>query len=270
MSLACAMAAVALTLRAVLAPAPAADRPWERSLWLTLGALAKPPQLALILIEATRHPMREWPRHWRTAAVVTLPPVIVSFAWAIASSADVAAYRLTEGMGVPAREFDPLWKLAHMFSEPLLFPRLLLHSFIDYGAQLWRQLIGVLGWLDVPLASWTYPALTVLLVASFFASLGADRTTGRRIAAAAALAALGYCFSVFLIFFLVWTALDATQIDGVQGRYFVAALPAAAAVPAALLRRGLSARMQMTIALAAAVISCAAAVEAVLRTDWNF
>jgi hypothetical protein len=267
-SLACAMMAVALMLRGVLSPA--ADRPWQQSLWLALGALAKPPQLALVLLEAMKRPARAWPREWKAAAAVVLPSVIVTWLWTIASSADVAAYRLLEFMDVRPEEFDPIWKLQFMLHEPLLFPRLLVHSFTDYGVQMWQQLIGVLGWLDTPLAGWTYPVLTTLMLASFFGPLDTDRATGRRIALACGLAVAGYCFAVFFIFFLVWTALDATQIDGVQGRYFVPALPAVALGTAALVRRGLSENMRAAIALAAAALSCAAAFQAVLRVDWNW
>ena len=266
-SLACAMMAIALILRGVLAPA--ADRPWQQSLWLALGALTKPPQLALVVLAAMKRPARELPHRWKAAAVV-LPGVILTALWTIVGSADVAAYRLTDSMNMPPHHFDPVWKLQYMLQEPLLFPRLLISSLIDYGVPLWRQLIGVLGWLDTPLAGWAYPVLTALLLASFVGPLGTDRATGRRIAFACALAVAGYCFAVFLIFFLVWTALDATQIDGVQGRYFVPALPVVALGTAALVRRGLSEKARARIALAAAALSCAAACQAVLRVDWNW
>ena len=267
-SLACAMMAVALMLRGVISPA--ADRPWQQSLWLALGALTKPPQLALVLLEAMKRPVRAVPRQWHAAAAVALPSVILTGLWTIASSADVASYRLSEFMDGPREQFDPVWKLRFMLHEPLLFPRLLMHSFTDYGVQMWQQLIGVLGWLDTPLAGWTYPVLTALMLASFIGPLETDRTTGRRIAVACALAVAGYCFAVFFIFFLVWTALDATQIDGVQGRYFVPALPAVALGTAALVRRGLAENLRAAIALAAAALSCAAAFQAVLRVDWNW
>jgi hypothetical protein len=267
-SLACAMMAVALMLRGVLAPD--ADRPGQQSLWLALGALSKPPQLALVLLEAMKRPARALTRQWKAAVIVVLPSVIITGLWTIAGSADVAAYRLTDSMDVPPHQFDPVWKLKYMTRDPLLFPRLLISSFIDYGVPLWRQVIGVLGWLDTPLAAWTYPVLTALLLASFFGPLGTDRATGRRVALACALAVAGYCFAVFFIFFLVWTALDATQIDGVQGRYFVPALPALALGTAALVRRGFSETARATIALAAVALSCAAAFQAVLRVDWNW
>jgi Predicted membrane protein (DUF2142) len=267
-SLACAMMAVALIARGVLAPA--ADRPWQQSLWLALGALAKPPQLALILLEAMKRPARAWPRHWKSTAAVVLPSVIFAGLWTVASSADVAAYRMLGYMDVQLEQFDPVWKLRYMLVEPLLFPRLLLSLFTDYGFQLWQQFIGVLGWLDAPLAGWTYPVLTALIAASFVGPLGVDRATGRRIAFACALTVAGYCFAVVFIWFLVWTAINATQIDGVQGRYFVPALPAVALGTAALVRRGLSEKVRATIALAASALSCAAAVQAVLRVDWNW
>jgi uncharacterized membrane protein len=267
-SLACAMMAVALMLRGTLVPA--SDRPGQQSLWLALGALAKPPQLALILLEAMKRPAREWPRHCKSVAVVVLPSVILAGLWTVAGSADVAAYRMLGYMNVQLEQFDPIWKLRFMTVEPLLFPRLLISLFTDYGFQLWQQLIGVLGWLDVPLPGWTYPVLTALLVSSFIGPLGADRATGRRIARACGLAVLGYCFAVVFIFFLVWTAIDATQIDGVQGRYFVPALPALALATAALVRRGLPEKVRAAIALAAAALSSAASVAAVLRVDWNW
>jgi uncharacterized membrane protein len=266
-SLACAMMAVALIARGVLVPA--ADRPWQQSLWLALGALAKPPQLALVMLAAMRRPARDLPRHWRSAAIVVLPSVILAALWTVASSADAAAYRMLAYMNVQLEHFDPIWKLRYMLHDPLLFPRLLVSLFTDYGFQLWQQFIGVLGWLDAPLAGWTYPVLTALLVASFFGAIGVDRATGRRIAFVCAITVLGYCFAVVFICFLVWTAIDATQIDGVQGRYFVPALPAAALGTAALVRRGLSEKVQATIALVTAALSCAAAFQAVLRVDWN-
>jgi Predicted membrane protein (DUF2142) len=262
-SLACAMMAVALITRGVLAPA--ADRPGRQSLWLALGALTKPPQLALVLLEVMKLPCR-----WKSAAVAVLPAVILAGVWTLAGGADAASYRLSDFMDVRPEEFDPIWKLGYMLHDPLLFPTLLMKSFIDYGVPLWHQLIGVLNWLDTPLAGWTYPVLTALLLACLFGPLGVDRATGRRVALASALAVAGYCFAVFFIFFLVWTALNATQIDGVQGRYFVPALPALALGTAALVRRGLSEKIRAAIALSAAVLSCAAAFEAVLRVDWNW
>ena len=268
-SLACAMMAVALMTRGVLGPAT--DRPWHQALWLALGALTKPPQLALVLLALMKWPARTLSRRWKSAALLVLPAVILTGAWTIAGGADAASYRLTAFMtDVPPEQFDPIWKLGYMLRDPLLFPTLLIKSFIDYGVPLWHQVIGVLNWLDTPLAGWTYPVLTALLLASFFGPLDVDRATGRRIALASALAVLGYCFAVFFIFFLVWTTLDATQIDGVQGRYFVPALPAAALGTAALVRRGFSGKIRAAIALGAAVLSCAAAFQAVLRVDWNW
>ena len=35
-------------------------------------------------------------------------------------------------------------------------------------AELWRQVVGVLGLFDTVLQAWVYPVLTVLLLATFF------------------------------------------------------------------------------------------------------
>ena len=91
-----------------------------------------------------------------------------------------------------------------------------------------------------------------------------------RVAIIAALGTIGYCIAVFLIFFLVWTPADWDQIEGVQGRYFIVALPALAITAAALMRRGLPIGWNAFAALAAAAISAGAIVEAVLRVDWRW
>src|SRR5262249_29248165 len=139
-----------------------------------------------------------------------------------------------------------------------------------HGFDFWRQLFGELGWLDTRLQGWVYPTLSALLLASWVTPLGLAGPARHRVAAVALLAALGYCLAVFLIFFLVWTAIGANRVDGVQGRYFVAALPALALVPAALLRRGLPNTVQAAIAVAAAILSAGATVEAILRVDWKW
>ena len=96
------------------------------------------------------------------------------------------------------------------------------------GRPAWRELIGILGWQDIMLPVWIYVALTVLLL---FVSLqtfdvrGAPRT---RVAIVTAIGLVGYVITVYLIFFLTYTPLDVDHVRGVQGRYFVIALPMAA------------------------------------------
>jgi uncharacterized membrane protein len=182
------------------------------------------------------------------------------------SCGDVAAWRLVELTGRPAREFDPLWKLGFMLQNPWHFPHATFASFADAG-ELWRQLIGVLGLFDSPLQQWVYPALTTVLVACCLTRLDVQPRLRRRLILVAAGTAAGYAAAVFAIFYLVWTPPDAAQVWGVQGRYFLPALAPIAAVVAALVTRGTSQTALAALAIAGALLSGIAAVDAILRAD---
>jgi uncharacterized membrane protein len=69
----------------------AAGRVWERSLWMTLCALSKQPQIAFVLLELMVSRPKELPRRWSSIAIVVLPCLILSPVWVVAVSADVAA-----------------------------------------------------------------------------------------------------------------------------------------------------------------------------------
>ena len=80
---------------------------------------------------------------------------------------------------------------------------------------------------------------------------------------------LGYFVLVYLIFFLVYTPIDTDHVRGVQGRYFVIALPVAAVFIAALVNCELPRRApRKSIAIAGSMIAGITTVEAVLRPHW--
>ena len=72
----------------------AAGRVWERSLWMTLCALSKQPQIVFVLLELMVSRPKELPRRWSSIAIVVLPCLILSPLWVVAVSADVAVWRL--------------------------------------------------------------------------------------------------------------------------------------------------------------------------------
>ena len=82
------------------------------------------------------------------------------------------------------------------------------------------------------------------------------------------LTAAGYLVLVYLIFFLTYTPVDIDHVRGVQGRYFVIALPLAAIFLAPLVNRELPKRAVPSVAIIAAMISGAATVEALFRVHW--
>jgi uncharacterized membrane protein len=85
-----------------------------------------------------------------------------------------------------------------------------------------------LGWQDILLRAWTYSVLTVFLLLVPLQKLNLDGAVRARVAVLTGLAVLGYVLTVYLIFFLTYTPLDVDHVRGVQGRYFVIALPIAA------------------------------------------
>ena len=131
-------------------------------------------------------------------------------------------------------------------------------------------LIGVLGWLDMPLRYWLYPVLTTLLLASFYASFPLDSKTRHRVIAISAATTVGYILGIFFIFYLVWTGLDETKVEGVQGRYFVVLLPVIATMVASSVKRGFSGATQASIAISSAILSGWATLDAISRSDWKF
>jgi hypothetical protein len=261
-----ALVITALCFRA--AAKPVAGQVWERSLWMTLCVLAKQPQIVFVLLELMGGQLKGLSRRWRSLAIVVLPGVILSPLWVVGVSADVAAWRVREGHNYPPEQFDPLWKLAYMWEHPYHFPLAAWAAVRDWGAPLWPELIGILGWQDVPLPPWTYLVLTVLLLLMPLQKLPLDGATRAGVAVMTGLTTLGYIVVVYLIFFLTYTPIDSPHVLGVQGRYFVIALPVAAIFLASLINRELPRGTPALIGITGSLIAGITTVEAVLRAHW--
>jgi uncharacterized membrane protein len=261
-----AMVITALCLRS--AGKFSAGRVWERSLWMTLCALSKQPQIVFVVLELMVSPLKDLPRRWRSVLIVVLPCLILSPLWVFAVSADIAAWRLHGDRYHPPEEFDPLWKLFYMWEHPSHFPLAVWTALSQWGDRLWPELIGILGWQDIPLRPWTYLVLTMLLMLVPVQRLQLDGATRARVMVMSGLAALGYVVLVYLIFFITYTPVDVDHVRGVQGRYFVIALPAAAIFVAAMIDRELPKGMPATISTAGSIIAGTATVEALLLAYW--
>jgi len=200
---------------------------WAAAALLTLIGLAKLPYapLLLALLAAGRPamPIR--------IGVVALSAGLM-LGW--------TAYNQATVMGVtslPPYEAGPLWPgppqqfasinpaaqsqvlLAHPSQTVMLVVRTLRKE-----TQLWLNLIGVLGWLNIPLPFWLYKLWTGALA---LVALGLLAERGPKPAPALA-ALLGIALSAWAIMlaqYFGWTQVGATVIDGVQGRYFLPLLP---------------------------------------------
>src|SRR6266516_3625278 len=243
-------------------------RVWERSLWMTLCALSKQPQIAFVVLELMVYRIAELRRRWTSLAVTTLPSLILSPLWVLAVSADIAVWRLAQAETYQREYFDPLWKLAYMWEHPLHFPLAAWTSITAWGDRLWPELIGILGWQDVWLPSWVYFALTIILMVVSLQRLNLDRTIRARVAVITALGILGYLVTVYLIFFLTYTPVSIDHVRGVQGRYFVIALPMAAIFLASLINIDLPRDVLATVAIAGSLVSGIVSFDALLRAHW--
>jgi uncharacterized membrane protein len=233
-------------------------------LWAALGALSKPSNLAFALAAV----MVPAPRS-RLTLYGALPAFVLAVIWTILSGADTAGWRMVEITGEPSAAFDPLAKLAFWIGNPLHFPNALLNTIHEkHPIDLWQQLIGVLGLFDTMLWWWVYPVLTVLLACSFFNRVEMGARERRRMAAAATAILLAYGMGVLLICYLSFTPLSANSIWGVQGRYFVPALPFAAIAVGAYVNQELPERSKALIGTAMGLIGGIACVAALLRSEW--
>jgi uncharacterized membrane protein len=245
---------------------PAAGKVWERSLWMTLCTLSKQPQLVFVLLELMVSRHKE--SRWGSLAIVVLPGLILSPLWVVAVSADIAVWRLLEERSVSSEQFNPLWKLLYMWDHPYHFPLAAWTSLSGWAGRLWQELIGIVGWQDILLRPWTYLVLTVLLLLVPLQKLQLDGAVRARLIGIAGLVVLGYVVLVYLIFFLIYTPIDTDHVRGVQGRYFVVALPVAAIFIAAVINRELPGGMPAAIAIAGSMIAGTTTVEGVLRAHW--
>ena len=181
----------------------------------------------------------------------------------------MGTWRVVDGTTTPAELFEPKRKLLLLLHHPLHFPALVIGSLGEWEVkELWRQLIGVLGWLDTGLRDWVYPTVSVLLVASFFAPLPLPRAKRYQVAAASVVTSTVYVLAVYFIFYMTWTPVDEDWIWGVQGRYFVVLLAPIALAWTALVNWGPGEMTRSAIAISGAALSGAAVVEALVRANW--
>ena len=262
-ALSTALVITALCLRA--AAGSTVGRVWERSLWMTLCALSKQPQIVFLLLELMVYRVKELPRQWLRISSVVLPSVILSPMWVVLVSAEVGAWRLQEEGHHPPEHFDPLWKLFYMWEHPYHFPLAAWRAVSGWGDRLWRELIGIVGWQDILLPTWTYLVLTALLFLVPLQKLQVSGATRARVAVISGLVVLSYVILVYLIFYLTYTPLDVDHVRGVQGRYFVIVLPVAAIFVATVINRELPSTLPSAIAITGSVIAGVATVESLFR-----
>ncbi len=116
-------------------------------------------------------------------------------------------------------------QLQFVLYHPLHFFQILAASLFEFGYEFWRQLIGVLGWLNLPLPTWILVGVSVCLVVTISSSeTKALRLTAPIRVGFIALGGLALLLTAVLIY-LAWNAVGAPRIEGWQGRYAIPLLP---------------------------------------------
>src|SRR5258708_27442972 len=90
-----------------------------------------------------------------------------------------------------------------------------------------------------------------------------------RVTALTGLTVLGYVVVVYLIFFLTYTPLNVDHVRGVQGRYFVIALPMAAIFLASMTNIDLPRGALATTAITGSLLSGITSFQALLGAHWS-
>ena len=207
---------------------------WAAAGLVTLAGLTKLPYAPLLLVlltsGGTAFPVR--------LGVLALSAGVM-LGWAAYNQAAVMGT-----VGWPLYEAGPLWPGA-----PRSFDRFDPHAQLQVLAAdltravtlpvqvfmqnpwIWRQMIGVLGWLSIEMPGWVYSMWTGVLA---LAALGllVECGPGPAPALAGLLAIVLSAWAITLVQYLGWSQVGATSIDGVQGRYFLPLLPfLAASIP---------------------------------------
>src|SRR5215831_9438970 len=90
-----------------------------------------------------------------------------------------------------------------------------------------------------------------------------------RVAVLTGLAVLAYVVTVYLIFFLTYTPLNIDHVRGVQGRYFVIALPMAAIFIASMANSDVPRDVVAATAITGSLLSGLASFQALLGAHWS-
>jgi uncharacterized membrane protein len=141
-------------------------------------------------------------------------PCVIHLAWLLA----------TRDQAVAREDVDAAANAASLLTAPWIFAQAWFETFAGARAlQLAKMLIGVLGWLDVYLSPWAYPAAAIALVASLRADPAPGLAPPRWVAPAALTLAIASTVMVALPLFIYWTP-TGSGVQGLQGRYFLVAL----------------------------------------------
>ncbi len=181
-------------------------------LLLGLVVAARPPYAPLLLLLGLGWPGR------RALAVAVLAAALPLLWIAFGAAPAEIALRPADGVSIAGQ-------LRGLLAHPARVPGIAMRTLVQSGAGYWRELLGVLGWLDTPLAGAAYRIADAMLAAALAVQLaGPGEARPRWVGAAVGLVILAAMGAVFAAQYLSWTPVGAARVEGVQGRYLIPVL----------------------------------------------
>ena len=155
-------------------------------------------------------------------ATVVVPSVVLSLVWG-----KIASSVLVSGNGA-----KPVEQAVYILSHPIEYLQTFFRTSRIFSRML-REMVGVLGWLNIRLDWWAYGLYYIFFVLNVFFSIDVDDKGREMFSLKQKLIILS--LSLLIIFvvstnmYIVWSHVGADLIDGIQGRYFASVLLPAAA-----------------------------------------
>jgi hypothetical protein len=179
---------------------------------VAVAAMGRLPQIGLAALGPLLIARRD-PAFWRKLALAAVALGLV-FLWA-----RIGSHRL---MGWPAN-VSVAGQLAFLRSQPAAALAIAWNTLAGIDASQWKEIVGVLGWLDTPMPLWYYPVAAAAACAALFA--GTNPAPWLRPALLAALVLVATLALIAGALYLIWTPVGAPFVAGLQGRYLLPLLP---------------------------------------------
>ena len=189
--------------------------------WLATGALlgamtmARPPYAllaAIFVILTFGGPDRA---KGLAAAAVTM---VMAASWFVFGIAPLAVPTRAGGSLLGGAQIH--WVLRHRGEAALV----LWQTVIEWPTYRFREVVGVLGWLDIALPERIYRWAAIAMTGTLALALWQPRAAvARRLLILLTLVAI--VLGIYVALYLSWTTVGAARIDGVQGRYFIPVAP---------------------------------------------
>ena len=155
-------------------------------------------------------------------ATVVVPSVVLSLVWG----------KIASSVLVPGNGAKPVEQVVYILSHPIEYLQTFFRTSRIFSRKL-REMVGVLGWLNIRLDWWAYGLYYIFFVLNVFFSIDVDDKGREMFSLKQKLIILS--LSLLIIFvvstnmYIVWSHVGADLIDGIQGRYFASVLLPAAA-----------------------------------------